>query len=105
MKYFKEDQIRGISVSIVSDYGLDNREVEVRSPAEAKRIFTLASVFRPALRPTQLPVQWVPEVLSPGLKRGRVVTLTTHPYLVPKSRISRSLSTQAPPWRVVELAR
>jgi hypothetical protein len=38
----------------------------------------LASVSRPALRPTQLPTQWVPEVLSQGVKRGRGATLTTH---------------------------
>jgi hypothetical protein len=25
-------------------------------------------------------VQWVPEVLSPGVKRGRDVTLTSHPH-------------------------
>jgi len=36
-------------------------------------------VSRPALRPTQPPVQWVPGVLSPGVKRGRGVTLATHP--------------------------
>jgi hypothetical protein len=29
-------------------------------------IFPLASVFRPALRPTQPPVQRVQEVVSPG---------------------------------------
>jgi hypothetical protein len=29
-------------------------------------IFNLASVSRPALLPTQTPVQWVPVVLSPG---------------------------------------
>jgi hypothetical protein len=39
----------------------------------------LASVSRPALGSTQPPVQWVPGVLSPGVKRGRRVTLTTHP--------------------------
>jgi hypothetical protein len=44
-------------------------------------------VSRPALGPTQPPVQWVPWVLSPGVKRGRGVTLTT-PHLV--SRMSRS---------------
>jgi hypothetical protein len=43
------------------------------------------SVSRPALGPTQPPVQWVPGVLSPGVKRGRGVTLSTHPHLVPRS--------------------
>jgi hypothetical protein len=33
----------------VSDYELDDRAIEVRSPAEAKRIFPLASVFRSAV--------------------------------------------------------
>jgi hypothetical protein len=47
-------------------------------------------VSRPALGSTQPPVQWVPGVLSPELKRGRGVTLTTHPHLVPRSRMSRS---------------
>jgi hypothetical protein len=51
----------------VSDYGLDDRAIEVRSPAGAKD-FPLASVSRPALGPTQPPVQWVPGVLSPGIK-------------------------------------
>jgi hypothetical protein len=51
----------------VSDYGLDDRAIGVRSPAGA-RIFPLASVSRPALGPTQPPVQWVPGVLSPGVK-------------------------------------
>jgi hypothetical protein len=69
----------GSSGSIVSDYGLDDRAIGVRSPA-GQSIFPLASVSRPALRPTQPPVQWVPGVLSPGVKRGRGVTLTTHPH-------------------------
>jgi hypothetical protein len=43
----------------VSGYGLDDRAIEVRSPAEAKD-FALTSVSRPALGPTQPPVQWVP---------------------------------------------
>jgi hypothetical protein len=54
-------------------------------PRQRQRIFLLASASRPALRPTQPPVQWVP-----GVKRGRGVTLTTHPHLVPRLRMSRS---------------
>jgi hypothetical protein len=55
------------SVSIVSDYGLDDRAIGVRSPAGAEE-FSSASVSRPAMGPTQPPVQWVPVVLSPGIK-------------------------------------
>jgi hypothetical protein len=51
----------------MSDYGLDDRAIGVRSPAE-QRIFPLSSVSRPALGLTQPPVQWVPGVLSPGAK-------------------------------------
>jgi hypothetical protein len=83
---------RGSSVSIVSGYGLDDRAIEVRSPAGA-RIFPLTSVFRSALGPTQPPVQWVPVVLSLGVKRGH------SPHLVPRSRMSRSY-TSSPPKRL-----
>jgi hypothetical protein len=58
-----------------------------------KGFFLLPSVSRPALRPTQAPIQWVPRVLSPGVERDRGVTLTTHPHLVPRSRISSSFTT------------
>jgi hypothetical protein len=51
----------------VSDYGLDDQAIGVRSP-EGQRIFPLTSVSRPALGPTQPPVQWVPRLLSPGVK-------------------------------------
>jgi len=53
-------------------------------------------VSRPALGPTQPPVQWVPGVLSPGVKRGRGVTLTTHPHPVPMSRVSRIYTSSLP---------
>jgi hypothetical protein len=53
-------------------------------------------VSNQALEPTQPPVQWVPGVLSPGVKRGRDVTLTTHPHLVPRSRRSRSYTSSPP---------
>jgi hypothetical protein len=48
-------------------------------PRRGQRIFPLASVFRPALRPTQSPVQWVLGVISLGVKRVQGVLLTTHP--------------------------
>jgi hypothetical protein len=41
--------------------------------------FSVASVSRPAVWPTQPSVQWAPGNLYPGVKRGRGVTLTTHP--------------------------
>jgi hypothetical protein len=71
------------SGSIVCDYGLDDRVIGVRSPAGAKDFSSNLCVY--TLGPTQPPVQWVPGVLSPGVKRGRGVTLTIHPHLVPRS--------------------
>jgi hypothetical protein len=63
------DRSRVSSGSIVSDYGLMTGRSGF-DPRQGQRIFPLASVSRPALRPTQPPVQWVPGVLSPGVKRG-----------------------------------
>jgi hypothetical protein len=85
---------RSSSGSIVSDYGLDERAIEVRS--QQGQIFLLAPAFRLALGPTQPPIQWVPVVLSPGVKRGRGVTLTTHPHLVLRLRMSRSYTSSPP---------
>jgi hypothetical protein len=62
--------------------------------------FSLASESRPALRPTQPAIQWVPEVLSPGVKRGRGVTLTTQPNLVPRVRMRRNYTSFSLSWRV-----
>jgi hypothetical protein len=66
----------GSSGSIVSDTGwkIGRSRFDRR---QGQRIFLLAPASRPALGPTQPPIQWVP-----GVKRGRGVTLTTHPQLV-----------------------
>jgi hypothetical protein len=60
-------------------------------PRRRQRIFLLASASRPALGPPSL--LWV---LSPGVKRGRGVTLTTHFYLVPRLSVSRSYTSPPP---------
>jgi hypothetical protein len=83
----------------VSNYGLEHWAIEVRSPAKAKN-FPLVSASRPVLGPTDIPVQWVPCVLSSEIKRGRSVTLTTHLHLVMRSRMSRSY-TSSPPWATI----
>jgi hypothetical protein len=63
----------GSSVGIVSDYRLDDR-FDLR---QGQRNFPLASVSRPALGPTQPPVQCILGVLPPGVKSDQGVTLTT----------------------------
>jgi hypothetical protein len=50
----------GVAVSIVSDYKLDDQG----SPWQRKRIFPLACMSRPALRPTQPPIQWASGILT-----------------------------------------
>jgi hypothetical protein len=99
---------RGSSVSIVSGYGLDDRTTGRSGfvPRQGQRIFPLSSVSRPALRPTQSPVQWVPAVLSPGQSAAGAWRWPLTPHLVPRSRMSRSYISsppQAPPWRVAGL--
>jgi hypothetical protein len=78
---------RSNSVSVVSAYGLEDRAIKVRSPTEAKGSFPVTSKSRPALGSTQHPVQWVFywKVLSPEVKSGQGMTLTTHPHLVQRS--------------------
>jgi hypothetical protein len=55
------------SVSIVSDYGLDDRAIGVRSPAGAKD-FSSSLCVQTGSEAHQPPVQWVPGVLSLGVK-------------------------------------
>jgi hypothetical protein len=74
----------GSSGSIVSDYGLDDRAIGVRSPAGAKDFSSILCVQTVSgVHPASCTMGT--GVLSPGVKRGRGVMLTTHPYLVPRS--------------------
>jgi hypothetical protein len=91
-KLYNELQEPGSSVSVVSRYVDDRGSI----PGRGERIFPLASVSRPALRPTQPPVQGIPWVLSSVLERGQGVTLTTHPHLVPRSWMSRNYTSSPP---------
>jgi hypothetical protein len=71
------------SGNIVSDYGLEDRAIEVRSPAGAKNFSSNLCV--------QIGSEAHPASCTmgtggtfPGAKRGRGVTLTIHPHLVPR---------------------
>ena len=66
-------------VGIPTAYGLDGLGIESLWGWDFLRL------YRPALRPTQPPVQWVPGL--PGARCGQGVTLTPHPLLVPRSKI------------------
>jgi hypothetical protein len=102
-KIFYSDTIITVNqVNSWSGYGMDDRAIEVQFPVQAKDL-SCSLCVQTGSGAHQPPVQWVPGVLSPRLKRGRDVTLTAHPHLVPKSRMSRSYTPlpQASPWRVV----
>jgi hypothetical protein len=86
---------RASSVSIVSGYGLDDRAIGVRSPAGAKD-FSSSLCVQTGSGATKPLVPMVPGVLSPGVKYGWGVTLTTHHHLVPRSWMSRSYTSSPP---------
>jgi hypothetical protein len=72
----------GSSGSIVSDYGLDDRVIKVRSPTGAEDFSSSPCVQTGSeAHPASCPMG-TGGVLSLRVKRGRGVTLTTHPHLV-----------------------
>jgi hypothetical protein len=74
-KVWNAEKEPGSSVRIVSDYGLDDQAIGVRSPAGANDFSS--NPFVQTGSEAQPPVLWVPGVF-PGAKCGRGVTLTTH---------------------------
>jgi len=70
----------------VSDYGLDDRTIEVRSPAEAEDFSSSLCVQTGS---GAQPASYTMGTGGPfpGAKRGRGMTLTILPHLVPRSRM------------------
>jgi hypothetical protein len=64
------------AVDIATRYGLDGPGIESRCR------WDILNLSRPALRPIQPPIQWVPD-LSWG-QSGWGLALTTHPHLAPR---------------------
>jgi len=75
----------GSSVSVVSEY----RHTGVRSPAEAKD-FSSSLCVQTGSGAHPASCTMGTGVPFPGVKRGWGVTLTTHPDLVPRSRMTKS---------------
>jgi hypothetical protein len=76
--YYNKFRSRVSSGSIVSDYGLDDRAIGVRSPAGAKDFSSnLCVQTGSGAHPASCPKGTGDPF--PGAKRGRGVTMTTHP--------------------------
>jgi hypothetical protein len=95
-RYYTNNWSSGRTVSTVSDYRLDDRaSIPVRSKGISSSLgVQISSQAYPASNPMGI------GVLSPGVNRGRVVTLIIYPHLVPKWRIeARFPHPVAPTWR------
>jgi hypothetical protein len=75
---------RGSSVNIASDYGLDDRAIEARSPAEVRNFFSsnLCAQTGSGAHPASCTMGT--GVLSPGLKWGPGRDADHSPHLVPR---------------------
>jgi hypothetical protein len=94
LRYFPDSRTRHFNVDLTTDYVLDDEGVGVRVPV-GSRMFSTSS--RPALGPTQYPIQLIPGVLSPWVKRpGREAGQSIHPCLHIPSRRSAELVKPRP---------
>jgi hypothetical protein len=84
------------SGSIVSDYGLDDRAIGVRSPARAKDFPSSLCVQTGSGAHPASCTMGTGGPFPGGKSAAGAVTLTTHPHLVPRSRISRSYTSSPP---------
>jgi hypothetical protein len=83
-KAHRVSRSRGSSGSIVSDYGLDDRAIGFRSPTGAEDFSSnLCVQAGSGAHPASCTMSTGDPF--PGARRGHGVTLTTHPYLVPRS--------------------
>jgi hypothetical protein len=95
--YLNEKVELGSSGSIVSEYGLDDRAIGVRTLAGAKDFSSILCVQTGSGSHPASCTMGTGGPFPGGLKRGRGVMLTTHPpHLVPRSWMSRSY-TPLPP--------
>jgi hypothetical protein len=85
----------GSSGSVVSDYGLDDRAIGVRSPVGRKDFSSNLCVQTGSGAHSASCTMGTGGPFS-GTKRGRSVTLTTHRYQVPRLRMSRSYISSTP---------
>jgi hypothetical protein len=86
---------------IALGHGLDDRGFELR---QGLGIFFFIPASRPALGPTQPPMQWVPGALSLGVKRlGREADQSPPSTEVKECVVPYFYSSNTPSWRGAQL--
>jgi hypothetical protein len=80
--------LRDSSVSIVTKLRIGRPRFDSR---KGQKYFLFATASRPALEPTQPPIQWVSGALSPG-KIVQGVKMIIHLHLVPMLRMHGAIN-------------
>jgi hypothetical protein len=66
----KDKNVRSVKLTSISCQGLGHAKIYLHIPYTLEAgIFPFTAASRPALGPTQPPIQWVPRALSLGVKR------------------------------------